>query len=76
MKLFLSGGATGALGALSFLPDSDLQTILIVVIYSGLFLGLLFGFASPYSMKGIYPKRHEYDNKVERSDSADIDSEN
>ena len=58
-RLFCSGGVTGVLGSFAFLFHADFRLLLITVIYSFLFLGLLFAFASPHSMKGIYPKRPE-----------------
>lgn len=57
LKLFASGAAVGILGTVAFLFDSDPKALLAVILYGGLFLGLLFGFASPHSMKGLYPKR-------------------
>jgi hypothetical protein len=68
-KLFASGAAIGIFGAVAFLLDADPKLLLAVALYGGLFHGLLFGFASPHSMKGLYPKRpnneptHHHDNE-------------
>lgn len=69
IKLFASGAAIGVFGALAFLLDAEPKLMLAVVIFGGLFNGFLFGFASPHSMKGLYPKRpnnelpHRYDKE-------------
>lgn len=78
MKLFLSGGATGALGVVLFLLGTDFNTMLIAVIYEVLFLGLLFSSASPFSMKRIYPKRPESQQGIrkEESESDGLDFKN
>jgi TctA family transporter len=57
--LFASGAASGVFGVVLFLLDADSQPKLAAALYGGLFLGLLFGFASPHSMKGLYPKRSQ-----------------
>lgn len=57
VKLFASGAVLGVLSALAFLLDANPRSLLVVTLYGGLFFGFLFGFASPHSMKGLYPKQ-------------------
>ena len=57
--LFISGFVFTTLGGVSLMYDADTRVILASMLLGGTFGGLIFAYALPHSMQGIYPKEIE-----------------
>lgn len=57
--LFISGFLVTTLGGVSLMYGADPRVILTSILLGGTFGGLIFAYASPRSMQGVYPKKIE-----------------
>ena len=57
LVLFLSGFLLASLGGIYFMGNAAFRVLLVSILLGGTFGGLIFSYASPHSMQGIYPKR-------------------
>lgn len=59
LTLFFSGFLLTSLGGISLMFGAALEVVVVSTLLGGTFGGLIFSYASPKSMQGIYPKRSE-----------------
>jgi hypothetical protein len=78
LSLFLSGFFLTSFGGLFLMAGADIKVLSISILLGGTFGGLIFSYASPNSMKGIYPKRTEnkQSSSDEESDLNGLDTKN
>ncbi len=55
--LFLSGFINGVMALLAFTSSNDVKTRLLLLLFSGIFGGLIFAFGFPHQMRELFPKR-------------------
>lgn len=55
--LFLSGFMNGVMALLTFTSGNDVKTRFLLLLFSGVFGGIIFAFGFPHQMRGLFPKR-------------------